>query len=64
MSSPQAEGVEEHCDNCSKETTHRVAIEIRTENERPKTSAFSREPYRISTCAACGMESSRRMNNA
>ncbi|WP_227354515.1 DUF7835 family putative zinc beta-ribbon protein [Haladaptatus salinisoli] len=41
-------------ENCSRETAHRVPIEIRTENERATTSAFSREPYRVSTRVACG----------
>ncbi|WP_227376666.1 DUF7835 family putative zinc beta-ribbon protein [Haladaptatus halobius] len=64
MTSPQAEGVVEHCENCSRETTHRVSIEIRTENERANTSAFSREPYRVSTCVTCGERISQRMNDA
>ncbi|WP_458190448.1 DUF7835 family putative zinc beta-ribbon protein [Haladaptatus sp. NG-WS-4] len=62
MSLSPAEGVDEHCEQCSRETAHRVEIEIRTENAQ--TSAFSREPYRISTCVSCGTETSRRMNDA
>lgn len=54
----------ERCDDCDRETVHDVAIEIRAESEDPRNAAFSREPYRVTTCTRCGAEQSRRMNDA
>ena len=53
----------EHCDRCGHETRHAVDIEIRAESNDPETSVFSREPYRVTTCARCGTERSQRMND-
>ncbi|MFB9804104.1 hypothetical protein ACFFQF_00770 [Haladaptatus pallidirubidus] len=55
--------IAERCDSCADETPHVVSIEIRTENEHAENSAFSREPYRISTCVVCGAETGQRMND-
>ncbi|WP_049970688.1 DUF7835 family putative zinc beta-ribbon protein [Haladaptatus cibarius] len=62
-SKPDSSEMAERCDSCGNETPHAVSIEIRTENEGAKNSAFSREPYRISTCVVCGDETSQRMND-
>ncbi|MFH5797984.1 hypothetical protein [Haladaptatus sp. CMAA 1911] len=53
----------EPCDDCGLKTVHEVEIEIRTENERSDNAAFSREPYRVSTCTGCGRTTAVRMNN-
>jgi formate dehydrogenase assembly factor FdhD len=54
----------EHCDQCEHKTQHSVHVEIRTESGKPENAEFSREPYRITKCIACGNERSQRMNNA
>lgn len=52
----------EPCERCGDETPHEVRIEIRTESAVPENAEFSREPYRVATCVACGYESAIRMN--
>lgn len=54
----------EFCDRCDLETDHRIALELRTENEQSKKAIFSREPYRLTECTMCGYRRSKRMNNA
>jgi formate dehydrogenase assembly factor FdhD len=54
----------ESCADCGRKTVHEVEIEIRTENEGSDNAAFSREPYRVSTCTGCGKTTAVRMNNA
>ena len=54
----------ESCENCGHETHHDIRIEIRTESTKRENAQFSREPYRVATCVACGGESAIRMNNA
>jgi len=54
----------ESCESCGHETAHEVRIEIRTESTKRENAEFSREPYRVATCVACGDESAIRMNNA
>jgi hypothetical protein len=54
----------EPCAHCGHETPHEVRIEIRTESTKRQNAEFSREPYRVATCVACGDESAIRMNNA
>jgi rRNA maturation protein Nop10 len=56
--------VNEACSECGRETPHGVAIEIRTESDKPTNAQYSREPYRVSTCRVCGGETAIRMNNA
>ena len=58
------DSVRERCGECGSETAHRVRVEIRTESESAENARFSREPYRVSTCTECGVESVTRMNNA
>ncbi len=53
----------ERCERCGRETPHTVEIEIRTESDQPHNMGYSREPYRVSTCRACGEETALRMNN-
>ena len=53
----------EPCENCKRETTHTVSIEIRTESTKQENTEFSREPYRVTTCQNCGETTSQRMNN-
>lgn len=57
-------GILEPCEACGHETPHDVRIEIRTESAKRENAQFSREPYRVATCVACGGESALRMNNA
>lgn len=54
----------EGCEACGIETQHRVEIQIRTESTTGENAAFSREPYRVTTCLQCGQETAIRMNNA
>ncbi|PSP98993.1 hypothetical protein BRC89_06310 [Halobacteriales archaeon QS_4_70_19] len=54
----------EECTACDRETAHRVSVEIRTESTKTENAEFSREPYRVATCVACGEERTVRMNNA
>jgi hypothetical protein len=54
----------ERCEACGRETGHEVSIELRTESRTGQNVAYSREPYRVSTCRICGAERSIRMNNA
>jgi hypothetical protein len=54
----------ELCESCGSETAHEVAVELRTESSQSENAEFSREPYRVTTCRACGEETSQRMNNA
>jgi hypothetical protein len=54
----------ESCEICGHETPHDVRIEIRTESAKRENAEFSREPYRVARCVACGGESALRMNNA
>ena len=58
------DSVRENCTDCDGETLHDVRVEIRTESEDEENSEFSREPYRVSVCAVCGVETATRMNNA
>ena len=52
----------ESCERCGTDTPHEVSIEIRTEGSG-ENSAFSREPYRVATCATCGHSDATRMND-
>lgn len=54
----------EPCEACGTDTPHAVHIELRTESKKRENAAFSREPYRVATCALCGHTTSLRMNNA
>jgi hypothetical protein len=54
----------EHCEDCERDTQHAVSVEIRTESGKVENAEFSREPYRVAKCVACGSESVQRMNNA
>jgi len=57
-------GMTEPCETCGRETSHDVSIELKTESQKRENAEFSREPYRVATCRACGTELSIRMNNA
>lgn len=52
--------ISEECADCERETTHEVAVELRTENP---DSTFSREPYRITECNVCGTTEEVRLND-
>ena len=58
------QAISESCDECGRETPHEVSVQIRTESKKRENAEFSREPYRVTTCQACGEEESQRMNNA
>ena len=58
------ERMAETCEECNRETPHEVRIRLLTESKKEKNAQFSREPYRVSTCRACGAEETVRMNNA
>ncbi|WP_232686095.1 hypothetical protein [Halobacterium zhouii] len=55
--------VREFCDVCDKKTAHAVQIELRVESTKTENQEFSREPYRVSTCADCESTSTMRMNH-
>lgn len=59
-----SQGMTEHCEECGRETSHDVSVQIRTESRKKKNAEFSREPYRVTQCLVCGTEHSQRMNNA
>lgn len=60
----QSESIVEECHECGREQPHDVSIDILTESDDAKNAEFSREPYRVSECRACGATSETRMNNA
>ncbi|WP_435333122.1 hypothetical protein [Haloarchaeobius sp. TZWWS8] len=57
-------GMTEHCDCCGGDTLHKVSVQLITESTKAENAQFSREPYRVKECQACGTRSSQRMNNA
>ncbi|WP_049998102.1 DUF7835 family putative zinc beta-ribbon protein [Halococcus sediminicola] len=59
-----ASDLTEACEDCGHDTPHSVSIELRTESDKHENREFSREPYRITECMACGSETALRMNNA
>jgi hypothetical protein len=54
----------ESCANCGRETSHAVTVELRTESSGGANALFSREPYRIAECRACGEAAVERMSDA
>lgn len=62
--SPGVSDRDEPCLQCGRETPHSVSVEIRTESKKRTNAQYSREPYRVATCLACGETESVRMNNA
>lgn len=56
--------VTEECSTCDATTPHQVRIELLTEGGDGENAEYSREPYRITECRACGETTSTRMNNA
>ena len=58
------ERMAETCEECNRETPHEVRIQLLTESKKDENAQFSREPYRVSTCRACGSQETVRMNNA
>ena len=54
----------EECQRCGRPTPPEVGVEILTESTKPENAEFSREPYRVSECLACGRTETTRMNNA
>ncbi|MFB6137717.1 MAG: hypothetical protein ABEJ42_05175 [Halobacteriaceae archaeon] len=61
---PRSTELTERCEECAAETAHAVSVELRTESAESENAQFSREPYRVSECRACGATRARRMNNA
>lgn len=61
---PAHDHATEPCPTCDRRTPHEVRVELRTESEDAENARFSREPYRITVCQDCGVESTTRMNNA
>jgi len=57
------ERMAEECEECNRETPHEVEIRLLTESKKTENAQFSREPYRVSMCRACGAEETVRMNN-
>lgn len=56
------EGIVETCANCGVTGEHDVHIEIVDEGNWSNRPAYGREPYRVSTCGACGAVSRLRVN--
>jgi ribosomal protein L40E len=63
-SQPTVTELTEECAECGARTPHTVSIELKTESTKQTNRAFSREPYRVTECRACGDTRSQRMNNA
>ncbi|MFB6116876.1 hypothetical protein [Halosegnis sp.] len=61
---PTDDGISEECPACETTTIHDVSVQILTESTDAENAAYSREPYRVSVCRACGREERVRMNNA
>lgn len=64
MQTAHGSSIKEHCSECGKETPHSVNVELIVEGADQKNSAYSREPYRNTTCQECGFGNSERMNSA
>lgn len=60
----QSGGIVEECPECDREQPHSVSIDILTESDKAANASFSREPYRVAECRACGTTTKTRMNNA
>ncbi|NIB99595.1 hypothetical protein [Halobacterium sp. R2-5] len=60
----QSDGIVEQCPDCRREQPHEVSIDILTESDDDQNAEFSREPYRVAECRACGATTKTRMNNA
>jgi hypothetical protein len=60
---PTDDTMTEQCFGCERETAHDVSVQILTESTKEENAEFSREPYRVSVCRACGTETKTRMNN-
>ena len=58
------DAITEACSECQATTAHDVSVRILTESADAENAAYSREPYRVSVCRACGHEERVRMNNA
>jgi len=56
--------ITEECESCARQTPHEVTVTLLTESDHAENAEFSREPYRVSVCQACGEQTERRMNNA
>ncbi|WP_049985376.1 DUF7835 family putative zinc beta-ribbon protein [Halobellus rufus] len=54
----------EYCEDCGSRTPHEVSIELKTESKKRTNREFSREPYRVTECRACGQTRAQRMNDA
>ncbi|WP_255148723.1 hypothetical protein [Halorarius halobius] len=61
---PDDDAMLEECPSCERETPHEVSVRILTESDKGENAEFSREPYRVAVCDACGAEEKTRMNNA
>ncbi|UHH26799.1 DUF7835 family putative zinc beta-ribbon protein [Halobacterium noricense] len=59
----QSDGITEECTACGREQPHSVTIDILTESDKDENASFSREPYRVAECQACGTTTKTRMNN-
>ena len=57
------DGMTEDCAECGRATPHDVSVQILTESPITKNAEFSREPYRVSECLVCGVQTETRMNN-
>ncbi|MCU4717194.1 DUF7835 family putative zinc beta-ribbon protein [Halapricum hydrolyticum] len=53
----------EFCEHCGRETVHSITLQLVTESDRSDNAEFSREPYRVTECLACGEQTAVRMNN-
>lgn len=60
----ESDSVTEHCGECGQERPHEIAIELLTERHGGANVEYSREPYRIAECRACGTTSKSPVNDA
>lgn len=53
----------EYCESCQCETRHSVSLIIVEEGSDDSDVRFSREPYRVTVCEQCGLETKMRLND-
>jgi hypothetical protein len=61
----QLDRTEEYCAECDRVTVHRVRIRVEsTGSDGTPGAKFSRHPFRVASCRACGTECRRRAGEA
>lgn len=55
--------VVERCERCQGDRPHRVTLVILTENDQTENAGCSRQPYRVTECQSCSVETKERLSN-